>query len=181
MTKKETSTIPAAAAAPPGAPGSGKESSATRLETRLGAHAVKAGYTAVPDVLIRSHKQLKISRTDLLVTLVLMTYWRSVDDMPWPSKDTIATALDMDPETVRRSVKKMEGLGYIKRVMRKTAQKDNMTNKYDLSGLARAVNKLAKEQLELKAARAAEDKATISTPASAKLKLVKGSKAAEAP
>jgi hypothetical protein len=148
----------------------------SKLQARLGPYAIKAGYTAVPDVLIRSHKQLGLSRLDLLVALMLLTYWRSVDDMPWPAKDTIATSLDVDPETVRRSVKKMEGLGYIKRVLRKSKQRDNLSNKYDLRGLAKAVDVLAKAELELRKQRAAEDKRRAATPKAAKLALVKGGK-----
>jgi len=41
----------------------------------------------------------------------------------------------------------------------------------------RAVNKLAKEKADLKAKRAAEDKAITATPKTAKLKLVKGPQA----
>jgi len=157
----------------------GASASTSKLEARLGAYAIKAGYTAVPDVLIRSHKQLGLSRLDLLVALMLFTYWRAVDEMPWPAKDTIATSLDVDPETVRRSVKKMEGLGYIKRVLRKSKQRDNLSNKYDLRGLAKAVDMLAKTELELRKQRAAEDKRRAATPKAAKLALVKGGKVEE--
>jgi len=84
-----------------------------------------------------SIKELKLARMDLLILMVLATYWRSADDMPWPSKDTIATMLDVDPQTVRCSVKKMEELGYVRRVFRQSSHRDNLSNKYDMRGLAR--------------------------------------------
>jgi DNA-binding Lrp family transcriptional regulator len=172
MTSEKTSSP---AAAPSKSASSGE--SASSLSARWGANAIAGGYTVVPDVLVRSMKELKLARMDLLILMVLATYWRSADDMPWPSKDTIATMLDVDPQTVRRSVKKMEDLGYVKRVFRQSSHRDNLSNKYDMRGLARAVNKLAKEKADLKAKRAAEDKATTATPKAAKLKLVKGSQA----
>jgi hypothetical protein len=153
--------------------------SASKLEARLGVNAVKAGYTAVPDVLLRSHKQLGLSRLDLLVALMLLTYWRAVDEMPWPSKDTLATFLDVDPETVRRSIKKMEGLSFIKRVYRKSQQRDNLSNKYDLRGLAKAVDALAKKELAIRKERAVDDKRRAATPKAAQLALVQGGKAKE--
>lgn len=136
-------------------------------------------FTAVPDVMLRFPTKLKLARLDLLVALTLMTYWRSPTEMPWPSKETIASALGVDPQTVRRSVKKMEGLGYIKRIARPSAHGDNKSNAYDMRGLAKAVNNLAKEESALRAAREAEDKRRAATPRSAKLALIKGGSSGE--
>lgn len=126
----------------------------------------------MPRVLLRFPKKLGLSRIDLLVVLNLLTYWG--EDLPWPSKETIASALSIDPQTVRRSVKKMEGLGLVKRVIRRSKYGDNDTNKYDLGGLVKAVDKLTREENELRAKRSAEDKRRAATPKAAKLELVKG-------
>lgn len=152
------------------------QSSAKTLEARWGKEAIAGGYTVAPDVLIRSMKELQLERLDLLVVLVLATYWRAANDMPFPSKETIAAMLDVNAQTVRRSIQKMETMGYVVRKFRKSAYGDNQTNRYDMSGLAKEVNRLAKEKAKVKAKRQAEDQEAAAAPKSAKLKLklVKG-------
>ena len=67
--------------------------------------------------------------------------------------------------TVHVRMKKMEDMGYIKRIMRKADIGDNMPNLYDLRGLVLAGKPIAEEQIALKAKRAKEDKTKLATPA----------------
>lgn len=144
------------------------------LEQKWGKAAIEAGFTALPDVVFRQQKTLRLKHLDVLILLHLASYWWKPQENPWPAKNTLAEALDVDPRTVQRSIKKMEDLGYLKRISRRAAQGDNLTNEYDLSGLVTVVGDLAKKELELREARAKEDKKRIITPTA--FALVQGGK-----
>lgn len=134
------------------------------LAQKWGKAAISAGWTALPDVIFRYPKALGLKATDLLVILHLASYWWKANQLPWPSKARIAEAMDVDPGTVRRSIKRMEDMGYIKRIYRKAEAGDNQSNKYDLSGLVKAADALAVEEIKRREQRAAEDKQLKTTP-----------------
>lgn len=134
------------------------------LEAKWGKTLIAAGFTALPDVIFQYQKALKLKPLDVLILLHLASYWWKPNENPWPAKGTIADALDVDPRTVQRSIKKMEDLGYIKRIERKAKAGDNLSNEYDLRGLVKAAKKHAEEKIALKAKRVAEDKSRRATP-----------------
>ncbi|WP_294767574.1 helix-turn-helix domain-containing protein [uncultured Rhodoferax sp.] len=134
------------------------------LEAKWGKTLIAAGFTALPDVIFQYQKALKLKPLDVLILLHLASYWWKPNENPWPSKGTIADAIDVDPRTVQRAIKKMEDLGYVKRIVRKAKAGDNLTNEYDLRGLVKAGKKFADEKIALKAKRAAEDKSKRRTP-----------------
>lgn len=141
-----------------------KSSTDTVLAAKWGRTAISAGFTALPNVVFLYQKALGLKPLDVLVILHLASYWWKPGDNPWPAKGKIAVAIDVDPRTVQRSIKKMEDLGYIKRIFRKAAVGDNLANEYDLRGLVKAAEKYAKEELQLKAERAATDQRKRATP-----------------
>ena len=134
------------------------------LEDKWGKTLVSAGFTALPDVIFQYQKALKLKPLDVLIILHLASYWWKPNENPWPSKSTIADSIDVDPRTVQRSIKKMEDLGYVKRIMRKAAVGDNLSNEYDLRGLINAATKHAEEKIALKLKRANEDRTKRATP-----------------
>ncbi len=146
------------------------------LVEKWGAASIQAGFTALPDVVFRHMKSLQLTHTDLLVLLHLASYWWKAKDLPWPSKARIAAGLNVDPSTVRRSIQRMEKLGYVQRVYRKAEAGDNQSNKYDLTGLVKAADKLSRQELETRDKRHAEDLARQTTPKT--LELIQGGKAA---
>ncbi|MDF3822355.1 helix-turn-helix domain-containing protein [Leptospira sp. 96542] len=139
------------------------------LTQKWGATLMRAGFTALPDVIFKYQKALNLKSLDVLIILHLSSFWWSASDLPWPSKAKLAEGLDVDPSTVRRSIKRLEELGYIKRIYRKAEVGDNQSNKYDLRGLVAAAEKYAKEEINRRGARAAEDRARKTTPRAFKL------------
>lgn len=117
------------------------------LEEKWGKKVIAAGYTAIPDVLVRYQQRLKLKPLDVNVLLHLLSYWWRSDEFPRPSKGTLATAIDVDPSTVRRCLQKLEKAGYLTRVERRTAG-GSRPNTYNLSGLVTALQPLAAEELE---------------------------------
>jgi hypothetical protein len=144
------------------------------LAAKWGKTAIRAGFTALPDVIFRYPKALNLKRLDVLVILHLASYWWKPGELPRPAKGTIADALDCDARTVQRSIERMEKLGYIKRIERMAKVGDNLPNQYDLSGLVKAIEKIAAEELERREKRAAEDKALTTSPKT--FGLIKGGK-----
>jgi DNA-binding transcriptional regulator YhcF (GntR family) len=134
------------------------------LEAKWGRTLIAAGFTALPDVIFQYQKALALKPLDVLVILHLASYWWKPDTNPWPAKGTIADAINVDPRTIQRSIKKMEDLGYIKRIYRKAKVGDNLSNEYDLRGLVKAAKKYAEQKIDLKTKRADEDKRRRATP-----------------
>jgi predicted transcriptional regulator len=119
----------------------------SRLEGKWGKKVIGAGYTAVPDVLIKYQQRLKLKPLDVNVLLHLLSYWWKASDLPRPSKKTIAVALDVDPSTVRRCLQKLEKAGYVNRIEQRK-QYGSRPNEYDPRGLVMALQPLALEELE---------------------------------
>lgn len=134
------------------------------LEAKWGKKLIAAGFTALPDVIFQYQKALKLKPLDVLILLHLASYWWKPTSNPWPAKGTIADAIDVDPRTVQRAIKKMEGMGYIQRIERKARAGDNLTNEYDLRGLVKAAQQFAEEKIALKEKRTEEDKRRRRTP-----------------
>lgn len=157
--------------------GKSKVSSAEKvLEAKWGKELIAAGFTALPDVLFQYQKALKLKPLDVVILLHLASYWWKPTENPWPSKQTLADAIDVDPRTVQRSIEKMEKMGYVKRIERKAKAGDNLSNEYDLRGLIKHAKKYAVEKMGLRAQRAAEDRSRRSTPKA--FALVQGGKKA---
>jgi hypothetical protein len=144
------------------------------LVAKWGKAAIRAGFTALPDVIFRQPKALGLKRLDVLVVLHLASYWWKPNEFPRPAKASIADALDCDARTVQRSIEKMEKLGYVKRIERMARVGDNLPNQYDLRGLVKAIEKLATEESAKREKRAAEDKVRTTSPKT--FGLIKGGK-----
>lgn len=117
------------------------------LEKKWGKAVIDAGYTAVPTVLIKYQQRLKLKPLDINILLHLLSYWWSSDEFPRPSKNSIAVAVGVDPSTVRRCLQKLETAGYVTRVEHRTAH-GSRPNTYNLTGLIKALQPLAAEELQ---------------------------------
>lgn len=144
------------------------------LEAKWSKELIAAGFTALPDVIFKYQKALKLKPLDVVILLHLASYWWKPTENPWPSKQTLADAIDVDPRTVQRSIEKMEKMGYVKRIARKAVAGDNLSNEYNLRGLIKFAKKYADETMAIRAERAAEDKSRRSTPKA--FALLKGGK-----
>lgn len=116
------------------------------LEKKWGSKVIDAGYTAVPDVLIKYQQRLKLKPLDINVLLHLLSYWWRREELPRPSKKSLAVAIGVDPSTIRRCLKKLEASGYLTRVQRRTPA-GSRPNTYDLAGLVTILQPLALEEM----------------------------------
>lgn len=116
-----------------------------------------SGWIGIPNIIIEKQLELGLDATDVNVLLHLLRYWWHRDNLPHPSKKTIAQCMGVDPSTVRRHVAKMEKRGLLQRVERKDEARGQKTNYYDFSGLIAAATPLALEAIAIKERRHQED------------------------
>jgi hypothetical protein len=116
-----------------------------------------AGWTAFPSVLLERQQALGLDATDVNVLLHLIRHWWYADNLPHPSKRTIAACMGIHERTVQRRIAQMERDGLIKRVDRYDPVYGQQTNVYDLSGLIEALRPYAEEALQTRKKRQEED------------------------
>jgi predicted transcriptional regulator len=120
---------------------------------------MKAGWTAIPTVIIERQQALGLDQLDVNILLHLCSFWWSKDSKPMPSKVTIAKAIGVDPRTVQRRIAAMERDGLIRREQRRISKVGSKPNVYHLNGLIEAAKPFAEEKIKIRAAEAAVRKA----------------------
>jgi len=118
------------------------------LEEKWGKTVISTGYTVLPTIVLRYQRRLKLKPLELNILLHLLSYWWRKDNLPHPGKSSLAAAVGVVPSTVRRCLKRLESAGYIQRIPRHTNRHGSRTNEYDFSGLIKALEPLAAEELE---------------------------------
>lgn len=116
-----------------------------------------AGWTVLPSVILERQKAFGLDAIDVNILLHLAKHWWYSDNLPHPSKASIAECMDIDPSTVRRRIARMENDGLIKRIERYdpgTRRQEN--NFYSFEGLIKAATPFALEAIEVKEVRRAE-------------------------
>lgn len=135
-----------------------------------------AGWIGFPAVIVERQLVLGLDALDLNILLHLANRWWTKDNKPFPSKKTIAVALNVTPRTVQRRIARMEQDGLLQREERRIPGEGSRTNRYDLDGLIKAATGYAEEKLEKRKERKQEDEATPGRkgkPRTRRLKAVK--------
>lgn len=134
---------------------------------------MKAGWTMLPNMIFMRQRALGLDSMDINILLVLLSHWWTAENLPFPSKRTIAEAIGCDASTVRRRIQAMEAAGFLQRIERRVEHDRSKTNQYDFSGLIAAATPYAQEELqERDAARAGRSK-RVQRKGKPKLKVVK--------
>lgn len=105
-----------------------------------------AGWTALPSVIIENQRQLGLGPLDLNIVVYLASKWWTAEGKPFPSKSTMAKAMNVHPRTIQKHIAGLEGAGYIRREERRT-ETGSRTNIYHLDGLIEAAAPFAAEKL----------------------------------
>ncbi len=134
---------------------------------------MKAGWTALPNVLFERQKALGLDAIDINIILHIASYWWTQEGKPHPSKKTIATAMGLEPRTVQRRIARLEAAKLIRREERRSTGNVSQTNIYHLDGLIAAAKPYALEKIQEREAKAAEKAARAARKGKPKLALVK--------
>ncbi len=105
-----------------------------------------AGWTALPSVIIENQRQLDLTPLDLNIILYLASKWWTAEGKPYPSKGTMAKAMNVHPRTIQKHVAALEATSYLRREERRT-DAGSKTNIYHLDGLIKAAKPFAIEKL----------------------------------
>lgn len=105
-----------------------------------------AGWTALPSVIIENQRQLGLEPLDLNIVVYLASKWWTAEGKPFPSKTTMAKAMNVHPRTIQKHIAGLEGAGYIRREERRM-ETGSRTNIYHLDGLIEAAAPFAAEKL----------------------------------
>ncbi len=131
-----------------------------RNEEKWSKPLMDAGWIGFPSVIVERQLVLGLDALDLNILLHLANHWWTKDNKPYPSKKTIATALNVTPRTVQRRIARMEQDGLLRREERRIHGKGSRTNLYHLDGLIKAATGYAEEKLAKLKERKQEDEAT---------------------
>lgn len=130
------------------------------LDQKWGKETMEANYTVLPSALLRGQARLGINATELAVLVHLIDHWWKADEMPWPSKRTLAERLRVGEKTIQRAIAHLEEEGLMKRNPRFNKTGARTSNEYDLKPLVERLKPIAQDQVHAaKEARALKKKA----------------------
>jgi len=115
----------------------------TVLNAKWGREVIALGYTAVPDILLMRMAALGLKPAELVLVLQLLRYWWSADQLPFPSKRTLAGAIGCSEKNVQKVIARLVATGLVLRIERRCAADRNQSNVYDLRPLVERLKKLA--------------------------------------
>ena len=111
---------------------------------------LEPGWVVVPNVLLECQEKLGLSAMDLNILLQIIRHWWKKDELPFPSKKTLAISIGVSESTIQKRVRKMEKDGLIKRNLRYKGHNGQTSNEYDIAGLVKKLDPLARESLALR-------------------------------
>ena len=136
---------------PAAAPAMSARVAKLRSEQKWGVEVISVGFVILPSILFRAQAWLGLKATHLALILQLAEFWWYDDQLPWPSKRTLAERMGLSEKQVQRLAKDLEDRGYIRRRSRMTPH-GQTSNAYDLAGLVAKLKTLAPEFIEAKKA-----------------------------
>lgn len=117
-----------------------------------------AGWTGIPSIILEKQHALGLEPVDVNILLQLAKHWWYAENLPHPSKATLAELMGIDPSTVRRRITRMVDAGFIRRVARYDNKHGGQTsNAYEFDGLIKAATPFALEALKTRDDRRMED------------------------
>ncbi|MBQ4823960.1 helix-turn-helix domain-containing protein [Leisingera sp. HS039] len=132
------------------------------LSRKWGKATIDLGYTVIPSALLRGQARLGIGPNELAVLLHLLDHWWRPDEMPWPSKKTIAERLGVSTKTVQRAIVGLEQASLLRRNERYHKTGGRTSNEYDLRPLVERlkpiVADMAKAEKDSKATKRAAER-----------------------
>ncbi len=114
-------------------------------EKKWGKAVLDLGFSVFPSLVFRAQARLGLSPVQLALLLHLADYWWHREQMPYPSKATLAERMHLSPRQIQRHLTALETSGFIARVARFTGHKGQQSNEYDLTGFVKRLQKIVPE------------------------------------
>ena len=132
---------------------------AKQNEKKWGKSLMAAGWTALPSIILEKQHALGIDAVDLCIVMQIAKHWWKANELPFPSKASLAAAAGVDERTVQRHIAAMERAGLMQRIYRQREDGGHKSNEYKFDGLIAAATKFADEKLQAREAQKSEDRA----------------------
>lgn len=87
-------------------------------EAKWGKPLLAAGWTMLPNVMIRRLPALGIDAVDFAIITFLASFWFKADEPPFPRVRLIAESLSLDPRSVQRRISRLVKDGLLTRIPR---------------------------------------------------------------
>ena len=97
------------------------------------------GFTAIPNILIRSQAQMRLSPTEMVVLLNILLHWWQEDDWPFPRAAAIGARMGKSRRTVERAIRSLQEKGLVVHQKSDGAGDGPAVRRFDLSGLIGAL------------------------------------------
>jgi DNA-binding transcriptional regulator YhcF (GntR family) len=91
---------------------------------------------------------LGLDPLDVNILLQLADHWWERDNLPFPSKKTLADRIGVKSRTIQRHIARMESAGFVKRIERHHRNGGNKSNRYSFDGLIKEAEPFAQEALK---------------------------------
>ena len=101
------------------------------------------GFQALPDVLVRSQCQLKLSSTEMMVLINILMHWWKPDEWPHPRPEMIAGRMGVGLRTVNRALATLAERKLVRRLPSEAVGKGPRIRRFDLSGLKKTLEDIA--------------------------------------
>lgn len=131
------------------------------IEKRWSKPLTKAGWTALPNIVLDKQQTLGLQPIDLNILMQIAKHWWQADSAPFPSVETIAAAIGVTPRTIQRRITKMEKAKLIERNQRYYARGGQKSNAYTFNGLIARCVPFAEEAVTERVRRKSKDRARI--------------------
>lgn len=124
-----------------------REGKVSEIVEKWGKRVAERGFAQVPNYLLFLNQFLdedhRLSPVELLVLIQLVGGWWKKGDLPFPAMGTIATRCGVSSRQIQRSVGRLEEIGLIKRVKRRT-RGIIASNAYDMTPLVSFLDEVGK-------------------------------------
>lgn len=115
----------------------------TTMASKWGEQVTYAGWTNVPNTLLKNAYRLNLDPTETLTLIYLMRFWWRSSDMPYPSISKTSIEMGVTRKTMTKKFASLQAKGMIELV------KDKGKRKFSLNGLRDKLDYLERHPVEL--------------------------------
>lgn len=107
-----------------------------RILSIWGRSILNAGWTSVPNELLKNQSKLELGNTELVLIIHLISFIHHADARAYPSIKLLSERMNQDRRTIQRNLNKLVEMDVLRIKVRSTGKNDKgMTNVYDLTPL----------------------------------------------
>jgi hypothetical protein len=120
-----------------------ESSSPSGMEEKWGKSVLDAGWTGIPNALLKYAGPLGLDPAETLTLIYLMRFWWRTEDLPYPSISKTSLEMGVSRKTMTKKFASLREKGYIAIV------KQGGRTKFSLAGLRKALEQEHKAQREV--------------------------------